>query len=262
MEMTTIKTARAADLVADHIEALILEGTLRPGESLLPERELADRLAVSRPTLRDGLKKLEQRGLLTSSHGRGLKVAQLGTESISDPLLSMLARHSEAAEDYLEFRDAIETSAAALAAQRANEVDLSAIRNCLDRIDRAHARNEPKEEAEADTQLHMAIYEASHNLVILQVMRALSQNLRSDVFHNRTRLFSMPHVRDLLRNQHEDIGNAIISHDAEAARDAAHRHLSYLQAATREIRDAEANLGVSLRRLERGGLASDKSTVV
>ena len=260
MQGTTIKTSRAADLVADHIEALILEGTLRPGESLLPERDLAERLAVSRPTLRDGLKKLEERGLLTSSHGRGLKVAQLGTESISDPLLSLLARHTEAADDYLEFRDSIETKAAELAAQRANEVDLAAIRDCLERIDRAHGRNEPQEEVEADTQLHMTIYEASHNLVILQIMRALSQNLRSDVFHNRTRLFSIPHVRDLLRNQHKDIGNAIISRNAGAAREAAHHHLAYLQAATREIREAEAHLGVSLRRLERGGVANDKSS--
>lgn len=56
--------------VARHIEGLILEGTLRPGEPLLAERELAQRLGVSRPTLRDGLKLLEERGLLVAQ-GRG-----------------------------------------------------------------------------------------------------------------------------------------------------------------------------------------------
>lgn len=249
---------RAADLVMRHIERLILEGSLRPGEPLLPERELAERLNVSRPTLRDALKSLEQKGFLTSREGRGMKVAQLGAATISDPLIALLGERSEITDDYLEFRDIVESSAAALAAERASQVDIDRIRQCAERIERAHAANDPAEEAEADVEMHMAIYEASHNLVLLQIMRALSGNLRTDVLLNRQRLFSLPYVRDLLREQHLSIARAIIEKRPDAARSAAHAHLSYLRRAAREIREAEAKLDVSLRRLESGGLSALK----
>lgn len=250
---------KAADAVVKHIEGLILEGSLRPGDSLLSERGLAQKLKVSRPTLRDALKELEQKGLLTSKEGRGMKVAQLGAASIADPLITMLTERSEVADDYLEFRDVVESSAAAMAAQRANEVDLKHIRRCIEKIEQTHAADDPEAEAEADAELHMAIYEASHNLVVLQIMRALSGNLRMDVLHNRQRLFTIPYVRHLLRDQHLAIAQAIVDKRPDAARSAAHEHLSYLRRATREIREAESKLDISLRRLESGGLTHSKA---
>ncbi|HYA71570.1 MAG TPA: GntR family transcriptional regulator, partial [Roseiarcus sp.] len=60
----TLKPARLADAIAERIQAMILEGVLRPGEKLIAERELAARLGVSRPSLRDGLSQLEAKGLL------------------------------------------------------------------------------------------------------------------------------------------------------------------------------------------------------
>lgn len=257
--MKTIKGERAADLVAKHIESLILEGSLRPGDALLPERELAERLDLSRATLREGLKILEDRELLTGKEGRGLKVAQLGARAISDPLIEMLAKKVEVADDYLEFRDVVESSAAAMAAERANEIDLNKVGECLDRINHFYEKGNPTEEATADAELHMAIYEASHNVVILQIMRALSGKLRDDVLLNRQRLFTIPYTRDLLRDQHRAIGAAILERNADAARTAAHAHLAYLRSATREIREAEAKLGISLRRLEGGGLSNRKT---
>jgi GntR family transcriptional regulator, transcriptional repressor for pyruvate dehydrogenase complex len=254
-----IKSDSAANLVAKHIENLILEGSLRPCEPLLPERELAERLNVSRPTLRDALKALQQRGLLTTQEGRGVKVAQLGAATISDPLIAMLSTRIEVADDCLEFRDIVESSAAAMAAQRANKVDIASLRSCLVHIDRAYSRNNPLEETEADIELHTTIYEASHNLVILQIMRTLSSNLRTDVMYNRSRLFALPNIRNLLRQQHLEIGEAIIARNPEAARSAAHDHLTYLRRATRELRDGEAKLDISLRRSEGGGLVGRKT---
>ncbi len=253
-ESKPIRPERAADVVRKHIEDLILEGSLRPGESLLPERELAARLNVSRPTLRDALRALEEHGLLVKE-GRSLKVARLGAASIADPLIRMLAERSEVADDYLEFRDVVESSAAAMAAERANELDIQQIRNCIALIEAAHDANDPAAEAEADAELHIAIYEASHNLVLLQIMRALSGNLRMDVMHNRQRLFTIPYVRDLLRDQHLAIARAIVEKRPDAARAAAHEHVNYVRRASREIREAEAQLDLSLRRLDSGGLS-------
>ncbi|HEY0274782.1 MAG TPA: GntR family transcriptional regulator, partial [Paenirhodobacter sp.] len=122
MTPSPLKSEPAAQVVASHIEALILEGSLVPGEQLRSERDLAAQLAVSRPTLRDGLKLLVDKGLLRPGSGRGLEVAPLGT-SMTDPLIALLAAHGEVADDYLEFRDIVECSAAAYAAVRANDID-------------------------------------------------------------------------------------------------------------------------------------------
>ena len=73
--MEAIRTQKIADVIATHIEKLILEGALRPGEKLAPERELAQKLDVSRPSLRDAIEKLAERGLLTATRG-GTYVAQ------------------------------------------------------------------------------------------------------------------------------------------------------------------------------------------
>lgn len=250
-----LKSERAAEAVARHVEGLILEGSLRPGEALLAERELALRLGVSRPTLRDGLKLLEARGLLVPFGARGLAVARLGASLLADPLIALLSSRDEVADDYLEFRAIIETSAARLAAARANEVDRGVIADCLTAIDRAHETDDPVQEAEADADLHMAIYEASHNVVLLQIMRSLSGKLRSDVTENRAKLFTMPPARDILRDQHRAIARAILARDAAAAGMAATDHMTWLRDATRRIREAEAQLDLSLRRLDGGNLS-------
>lgn len=245
----------AAGHVTRHIENLILEGSLRPGEMLPAERQLAQSLSVSRPTLRDALRTLVERGLL-SKDAKGVRVAKLGAYSIIDPLIAMLAERDDVADHYLEFRDIVESSAAALAAERANEPDMARIRQCVERIESAHATQNVDEEDEADAELHIAIFEASHNLVLLQIMRSLTNNLRAEISLNRQRLFSIPYIRDLLRDQHLDIARAILDRRPDAARLAVHEHIGYLRKATREIREAEVRLNISLRRQVRGGLGN------
>lgn len=251
------KAASAAEGVARHLEDLIREGSLVPGEQLIAERELAVRLNVSRPTLRQGLKLLQEKGLLRSGAGGATLVSALGT-SLTDPLVALLAERVETTDDYLEFRAGVERMAAALAAERANEVDRSKLVDCMARIDRAHGPGDARDEAEADVDLHLAVYEASHNLVLLQIMRALSGMLRTGVFYNRDKLYSRPEVRGVLREQHRAIVETILARDAAAAGDAASGHLLYTRAVLREIKAADARLETSLRRI-RGGHVSLKA---
>lgn len=250
----TIRPEKAAHAVMNHIEGLILEGTLRPGERLLPERELALRLDVSRPTLRQALKLLEGRGLLTSVPGKGARVAELGQKALTDPLIALLADKPELTDDYLEFRDVVESQAAAMAARRATPIDLDAMRDCLDHIHRAHDDANAEDEAAADAGLHIAIYEASHNLVLLQIMRALAGGLRSDIARNRNRMFTIPAIREILRDQHVAIAQAILDRDPAAAEAAAHAHLSFVRQSERDLRERERLMDLSLRRQKSGGV--------
>lgn len=250
-----LKPAKTADAVAGHLEMLILEGALHPGERLLSERELAEKLAVSRPTLRDALRKLEDKRLLTIRR-EGTFVAEGVGASFSDPLVQLLAGNPDTTFDYLEFRCVVEGSAAALAAQRATEIDRAVLRQVFERMEASHAKDDFTEEAAADTDLHLAIYEATHNRVLLHIMRGLADLLRQGVFYSRDKLYGRRGVRDLLLDQHRAIYQAVMAGDADAARSAAERHIYFIHTAIRDIRDAEARLEASLRRIGRSDLVA------
>ncbi len=254
-----IKGGSAGESTARHIEDLILEGSLRPGEPLLPEREMALRLNVSRPTLRQGIKMLEEKGLLLAEPSGSRVVAPLAT-SITDPLIELLSTRSEVVDDYLELRRTLEGMAATLAATRANDVDRATLTRCMERIDAAHDKADPHDEADADVDLHVAIYEASHNIVLLQVMRALSGMLRRGVFHNREKLYARAEVRDVLLGQHRSIFEAVMARDPAAAGTAAEDHMTYTRRVLNEITEAEARLEISLRRIDGGSLSSRART--
>ena len=112
-----IRPVRLADTIAEQIQTMILEGALKPGEKLIAERELAEALGVSRPSLREGLAILEEKGLLTTAKS-GTMVARF-LNRLSDPLASLLADDERVSADYFEYRLAMETEATALAARRA-----------------------------------------------------------------------------------------------------------------------------------------------
>jgi GntR family transcriptional repressor for pyruvate dehydrogenase complex len=248
------RPAKLADAIAEHLEKLILEGSLRPGERLLAERELALRFDVSRPSLREALERLEKRGMLTSGKGGATYVAPLLGKGFTEPLYAALAARPETTFDYLEFRRLVEGSAAYFAALRCTDVDRDLIREVFQTMETAHQKDDATDEAEADADFHLSIYEASHNLVMLHIMRALSDMLRHDVFYNRNKLYQRPGVRELLLDQHRAVYEAVIAGDAEAARAAAEAHIDFTRDALLEIGKAEARLEVSLRRIARSDL--------
>lgn len=253
-----IRTQKLADTIAEHLEKLILEGSLRPGEKLLPERELAARFDVSRPSLREALDKLEAKGLLTSGKGGATFVAPLLGSAFTEPLSTVLQTRPETTFDYMEFRCIVEGSAAYLAALRATDVDRQLLKECFEAMERAHSKDDPSEEADVDADFHLALYEASHNVVMLHIMRSLSVMLRNDVFYNRNKLYQRPGVRDLLLEQHRAVFEAVMAGDTETARASAEAHINFTRQALREIAEADARLEVSLRRIARSDLVAGK----
>lgn len=250
--MQSIRPDRLADAIVEHIQQLILEGALLPGERLLPERELAAKLQVSRPTLRDALAKLIQVGLVTTDTQGAAHVSELVGKSIRDPL-ALLIDNQDGTFHYLEFRQIIEGEAAAFAAMRASDPDRELIKQHFERMRAAHRKNDAEAHVQADAEFHVAIYEASHNLVIMHIMRSLETLLRSNVFLNRKSLYAF-RGRNRLLDEHEAIFNAIMNRDPEEARRVAQIHVDNTLKTLHELYDAEKRLQVSIRRLERNDL--------
>ena len=104
MPFRPVASEKLSSAVVRQIEELILRGILRPGERLPSERDLADRLKVSRPSLRDALGALQGQGLLSARPGAGVYVADVLGSSFSPALRDLMSRHDQAVFDYLDFQ--------------------------------------------------------------------------------------------------------------------------------------------------------------
>lgn len=252
---TKIRPVPLADVIAERIQTMILEGALRPGEKLLAERELAERLGVSRPSLHQALAQLEEKGLLLTTKS-GTIVAKF-LNRLVDPLSELFMTEPRATADYIEFRQTVETASAGYAACRATEPERLAIADCLSRIRVAHETANPILEADCDAELHGLIYEASHNLMVLHIMGGLGDLMRQNVFYNRETLYQRTGVRELLFQQHLAVGNAVLNRDPEAAKAAMNAHMAFTGSTIEDIQREEARLATSMRRIDRKYLIAE-----
>jgi GntR family transcriptional regulator, transcriptional repressor for pyruvate dehydrogenase complex len=253
MSITSIRPVKLADAVADHIRELILEGALPPGERLLPERELAAKLDVSRPSLREGLDKLIEQGLLETDANGACYVADAMGKSIRDPLL-MLLDNPQNRFDCIEFRATVEAEAAKLAAQRASKVDLQMIEQHFRAMEAAHQAEDVDAIAAADGDFHFAVYGAAHNVLLLQVMRSLEAILRSNVHMNSKTIHEYRNAPEDQLAEHRAIFEAIMARDPELAERAARNHMDSIMRTQREIHEEEQRLKTAMRRLARHDL--------
>lgn len=250
MPFEKIEAEKLADTVVRQIELLILRGILRPGERLPSERELSERLGVSRPSLRDAVADLQERGLLTTRAGAGIFVADVLGSAFSPALIRLFATHDEAVFDYLSFRRDMEGLAAERAARLGSDTDLRLVGAIFAKMEAAHEKRNPADEARLDAEFHLSIIEASHNVIMLHMMRAMFDMLREGVFYNRQMMFRQRTTRSLLLDQHRTINTALQARDPGAARAAVTAHLDYIEATLKELRLAERNEAIARKRLE------------
>src|SRR3954466_3221236 len=155
-----VSTERVSDLIAERLTAAIREGTLKPGDRLPTEAELAREFQVGRTSVREGLQKLRAHGLIESRKGLGAFVTD---PPASDPLADFArwtASDPAAIEQLVEARVALETLAAALAALRASDAQIAE----LEHLNDAHRNAEGAAQLVAtDQAFHAAIMTASRN---------------------------------------------------------------------------------------------------
>lgn len=250
MTFRRIQPEKLSHSVIRQIELLLLRGILRPGERLPSERELAEKLGVSRPSLRDALAELQERGLLTTRAGAGVYVAELLDSAFSDSLVQLFATHDEALFDYISFRRDLEGMAAERAARFGSDMDLQVIDTIYRKMEAAHQMRDPTEEARLDAEFHMSIVEASHNIIMLHMMRAMFNLLHQGVFYNRQMIFQQRGTRDDLLAQHKAINAALQARDPITARRAAHTHLDFVEQMMSDLKRSQRNEEIARLRLE------------
>lgn len=249
MPFQKIQPEKLSATVAHQIELLILRGILRPGERLPSERDLAEKMGVSRPSLRDAIGELEGHGLLSTRANSGVFVSNVIGGGFSDALVALFSRHDEVAFDYIDFRRDMEGLAAERAARLASDTDLKVINSIFQRMQTTGTRKDPAADAQLDADFHTAIIEASHNVVMLHMMRSMFQLLREGVFYNRQVMFNQKTTNDTLLDQHRAINDALQSRNPAAARVAVQDHLSFIKDALADKQQSDRNEKIAALRL-------------
>jgi GntR family transcriptional regulator, transcriptional repressor for pyruvate dehydrogenase complex len=222
-EFEAVRKTKLYEEVAKQIERLIVEGGLKPGDKLPPERELAEMFQVSRSSLRDAIRTLELTGLLEPRHGEGTVVCDLSADLLVNPLANMLTRKRELVAELLDVRKMLEPPLAARAAAHASPEEIAYLEDILRRQKEKVRRGELA--IEEDSEFHYTIAMAAKNSVVQKVLDVLMDLLRT----SRERSLQVEGRRQRSLAGHRRILKAIRQRDSTAAESAMRRHLKEIE---------------------------------
>jgi GntR family transcriptional regulator, transcriptional repressor for pyruvate dehydrogenase complex len=234
-----VRSSRLYEQIVQQIEESVLNGSLKPGDQLPAERDLAQRLGVSRTAVREAVKALREKGLVEAYSGRGTFITD-GTTHAARQSFDLMVKigQQENSAHLAELRLILEPGIAALAAQRAEEEHLSALREAVDLMDRS--QKDPAAYIEADLDFHLALAEAVANPLILSLIDSIVGLLREQ----RLRIFNVDGGPERGQVHHKRILEAMERRNPGMARSAMSAHLEQVQQdsqASNEISKTPAN---------------------
>jgi len=221
-----IKARRVSDQAFEQIRDLVFRGQLKPGDQLMPERGLAQAMGVSRPTVREAIRRLVTMGLLEHQQGAGTFVRSLNAQREHNPLAAVIEGHDATLEELLEVRMGLEGQAALLAAQRASAEDLQVMEKALVAMQAENAAG--RLGIDNDVSFHMALAFASKNPVQVYIMKNFYDLLHHGIKENLRALWEEPASLPIIIRQHREIYEAIKDHDPEGAYQSMKRHISFV----------------------------------
>ncbi len=221
---TPIQSSKVFEKIAEQIEKRILSGELRSGDRLPTERELSEQFQASRTAVREAMKTLAQRGLVDMRPGRGTIVIDGTSQAMRHSLgLMMMVGQSGNSASLVEVREIIEPGIAALAAVRATEEEITAMREAV-RVMDANL-NEADAFIAADNDFHRALAKGTQNALILTLVDSIVDLLSEQ----RKQIFSLSGAPERGQIHHKRILESVVQHDAEAAREAMRAHLQQVR---------------------------------
>lgn len=220
------KQSRVYQDVVEQIQEAIVTGKLKTGDQLPAERDLKERFQVSRGTLREALRVLEQQGLIEIRTGvtGGSVVKGVGTEQVSASLGLLIRYKKVSLQNLAEFRIGLEGDIAALAARRADPQDIAGLKELLAAAADYLAKGPEFWDSfiSTDEKIHLRLAELTRNPLFISVLESLSTNI-----HTYYESF-LPKEEALMRENHQDMVQliaAIEARDSEEARRIAREHV-------------------------------------
>lgn len=208
---------RLYEQLMERLLAFVAESKLSPGDRLPSERTLAERLGVSRNSLRQATMALEIQGIVETRHGGGIYLSN--NDRPPEPISALIDRRSRL-PDILEAREAIEVKLAELAATRRTDNDLSVMRQAL--VSMQEDIHDGHLGEEGDRQFHAAVVAAGNSPILARFYN----ELRTAISETRVESLRQPGRPRVSLAQHERILDAIESGDAKRAARTARHHIT------------------------------------
>ena len=224
-QIKTIRRRRLHEDIVEQIQELVRDGTLKAGDRLPAERELAERLGVSRASLREAMRALELQGLVVSRPGAGTFINTERLDSVASIIASSLIDSDEVLADVFEMRRLLEPGIAALAAQRIMPEEIQRMEEIL--VDQASQVERGETGVEGDTAFHFAIARAAHNASLIKVVMTIADIL----WQSRDRSLQTPGRANRSLTSHRAILDLLRRHDTEGARKAMEHHIEVVEPA-------------------------------
>ena len=226
------KKSLLSNIVVSQIEKTIRSKSLLPGTKLPSELVLCQQFGVSRTAVREALRTLSARGLITIMKGKGIFVQNISSETVTDPIYLYLEMQHERSYvlDVVHARQIIEPPIAASAALHHTEEDAEKLKK--DQYDLVNSNGDYKELSRIDMLFHLDIAKASENSLIpliLEPIHRLSPQIKSSIYATVT------DAKKSAVEWHEKILSAILRKDAEGARTAMIRHLEIAEQHTEQM---------------------------
>jgi DNA-binding FadR family transcriptional regulator len=221
MSYTPASRTTLADSVVEQLLDQLRRGILKPGDKLPTERMLMEKFGVGRSTVREALQSLARMNLIEARPGAGTTVKEFDITGYLRPdVFALMLSQSDAAA-MLEAREVIEVAIIGMAARRADHVDLERIAEVLRSSREALSHEEPTYEYSA--LFHLALAEAAHNVVLLNVMHSIYGILR--VRGQRT--VDLPAFIKWEIKSHQELLDLVKAGDVLPAQDAMRKHLRH-----------------------------------
>ncbi len=218
--------------IVKQIEEMIYRGELKRGDKLPSERELKQKLNVSRASIREAFSALEMVGIIESRPGEGTFIKQADGNNLLHPLSLILMLEDNIVEELVELRRVLEVDCARLASERATAEDIKLLEEYVRVMDERAGYDDSC--IKADRNFHYAIARASGNRVLYDVMMAISEAMDFHIKNTRTALVSDVGTMRKFNVQHKRILQAIKEHDPDGAMHAMREHLNYVEKLIRD----------------------------
>ncbi|EMA6342177.1 FadR family transcriptional regulator [Bacillus cytotoxicus] len=228
MEYKSIKPKKIYEEVSEAILTMIKNGTLKPGDKLLPVHQLAEQFQVGRSAVREALSALRAMGLIEMKQGEGTYVKNFDSSSLTKSLNHTLLMKKEDILNLLEVRKVLEVGAVRAAATKRTEDNLQNMRHWLDEMEKGIGDEKAGEKA--DFHFHMAIAEASHNKILLELMNHVSEMIAETIGESRRIiLYGEQTTAERLLEEHQAIYEAVLGQDIDSAQQAMLNHLTNVE---------------------------------
>ena len=220
LNLEPIEQDTLTELVAKRLLGLLAEGTLKPGDKLPPERELAQQLNVGRTTVREALKLLTLSGLFEAKRGDGTYVSQEFNSFLMQQIEWPVLLSASEVDMIFEVREALEVKAARLAAERATPEDIRSISVFQEM--RGIEGRDIERETDLDLEFHQALADGSHNALLSHLMISLHSILRRYIALSN----EMTDRPETTIAEHQAVYDAVVTGDPDTAERAMKQHLA------------------------------------